>query len=66
MGGPAPVVVGGARAGDVRHVVAAPDRAARLLGFRAQRGFVDGVTGFATDVLREPAATFTSPSGAGG
>jgi dTDP-L-rhamnose 4-epimerase len=55
MGGPAPVVVGGARPGDVRHIVASPDRAAALLGFRARRGFADGVAAFATDVLREPA-----------
>jgi dTDP-L-rhamnose 4-epimerase len=55
MDGPAPVVVGGARPGDVRHVVAAPDRAEALLGFRARRAFADGVAAFATDVLREPA-----------
>jgi dTDP-L-rhamnose 4-epimerase len=48
MGGPAPVVVGGARPGDVRHVVASPQRAADLLGFRASVGFVDGVKGLAT------------------
>jgi dTDP-L-rhamnose 4-epimerase len=48
MGGPAPVVVGGARPGDVRHVVASPARAADLLGFRASVGFVQGVKGLAT------------------
>ena len=53
MGGPAPVVVGGARPGDVRHIVAAPHRAEALLGFRARRGFADGVAAFATDPLRE-------------
>ncbi|MFG3697298.1 NAD-dependent epimerase/dehydratase family protein [Micromonospora sp. NPDC047620] len=56
MGGPAPVVVGGARAADVRHVVADPARARELLGYVARVGFVDGVTAFATDPLREPAA----------
>jgi dTDP-L-rhamnose 4-epimerase len=56
MGGPAPVTVGGARPGDVRHVVAAPERARSLLGFRAGAGFDAGVTEFATAVLREPVA----------
>jgi dTDP-L-rhamnose 4-epimerase len=53
-GGPAPVVVGGARPADVRHVVADPARAARLLGFRARVEFADGVRRFATDPLRAP------------
>jgi dTDP-L-rhamnose 4-epimerase len=57
MGGPQPAVVGGARAGDVRHVVADPARAAALLGFRAATGFADGVRAFATDPLRAPART---------
>lgn len=48
MGGPAPVVVGGARPGDVRHVVASPARATELLGFRASVGFVEGVKSLAT------------------
>ncbi|WP_346533372.1 NAD-dependent epimerase/dehydratase family protein [Micromonospora sp. DPT] len=56
MGGPAPVVVGGARAADVRHVVADPSRARDLLGYTAWVGFLDGVTAFATDPLRAPAA----------
>ena len=34
-----PEVVGGARTGDVRHVVASPDRAATVLGFRATTPF---------------------------
>jgi dTDP-L-rhamnose 4-epimerase len=54
MGGPAPVVVGGARSGDVRHVVASPRLAADLLGFRATVRFAEGVAAFATDPLREP------------
>jgi len=33
--GLAPIVVGGARLGDVRHIVASPARAATTLGFRA-------------------------------
>ena len=52
MDGPAPVIVGGARAGDVRHVVADPARARALLGFRARVSFTDGVARFATDQLR--------------
>ncbi|MCO1660576.1 NAD-dependent epimerase/dehydratase family protein [Pseudonocardia humida] len=55
-GGPEPVVVGGARPGDVRHVVADPSRAAELLGFRATTGFAAGMRRFSTDPLRAPAA----------
>ncbi|MGC3863457.1 NAD-dependent epimerase/dehydratase family protein [Micromonospora chersina] len=55
MDGPEPEVVGGARAADVRHVVADPTRARDLLGYTAQVTFTDGVTAFATDPLREPA-----------
>ena len=51
-----PAVVGGGRAGDVRHVVASPERAAARLGFRASVAFEDGIRRFATDPLRgEPA-----------
>jgi dTDP-L-rhamnose 4-epimerase len=57
MQGPEPVVVGGARPGDVRHVVADPARAAALLGFTARVTFADGMRAFATDPLRAPAAT---------
>lgn len=56
MGGPAPLVVGGARATDVRHVVADPRRARELLGYTAAVGFTDGVARFATDPVRQPAA----------
>ncbi|OZM82653.1 NAD(P)-dependent oxidoreductase [Pseudonocardia sp. MH-G8] len=52
MGGPAPEIVGGARPGDVRHVVADPARARELLGFAAAVGFGEGVGAFATDPLR--------------
>ncbi|NMH98333.1 NAD-dependent epimerase/dehydratase family protein [Pseudonocardia acidicola] len=55
MGGPEPVIVGGARPGDVRHVVADPALARRRLGFSARIGFTEGVAAFATDPLREPA-----------
>ncbi len=50
MGGPPPVVTGEFRAGDVRHVVASPARAARELGFRAG---VDLATGVA-ELVRAP------------
>jgi dTDP-L-rhamnose 4-epimerase len=55
MDGPAPVIVGGARPADVRHVVASSEKAARLLMFRANVTFADGVAAFATDELRAPA-----------
>lgn len=65
MGGPAPVTVGGGRAADVRHVVADPGRATRLLGFTARTGFAAGVADFTTAVMRAP-ATVRTPSTAGG
>lgn len=54
-GGPAPVIAGGARPADVRHVVADPSRARELLGFTARTSFSDGVAEFATARLRAPA-----------
>lgn len=56
-GGPQPVVVGGARPQDVRHVVADPGRARELLGFAARTSFAAGVADFAHAELRAPAAT---------
>ncbi|MFI0487397.1 NAD-dependent epimerase/dehydratase family protein [Actinomadura sp. 9N215] len=47
FGGPAPRVTGGYRLGDVRHIVARPDRARRELGFRASVTFADGTAEFA-------------------
>ena len=61
IGGPVPVVTGQYRLGDVRHVVADPDRAARLLGFRARIGFPEGVREFATAALR-PAGAAAAPT----
>jgi len=55
-GGPPPRIQGGARPGDVRHVVADPSRARRVLGFQAEVGFEEGLTEFATAALRAPAA----------
>jgi dTDP-L-rhamnose 4-epimerase len=50
--GPAPVVTGQFRLGDVRHVVASPARAAAELGFRARVGLADGIAEFARAPLR--------------
>jgi dTDP-L-rhamnose 4-epimerase len=50
-----PVVTGDYRLGDVRHIVASPEGAARDLGFRAQIGFAEGMAEFAKAPLREPA-----------
>jgi dTDP-L-rhamnose 4-epimerase len=47
-----PQVVGGGRAGDVRHVVASPERAGEVLGFRAQVSFDAGMRAFSTARLR--------------
>ena len=54
IGGPAPVVVGGWRQGDVRHVFASPALAAERLGFRTQVGFAEGMAELATAPLRAP------------
>lgn len=56
QGGPAPVVTGQVRPGDVRHIVADPTRAQRLLGFTARVDPVDGLTRFAFAPLRASAA----------
>jgi dTDP-L-rhamnose 4-epimerase len=50
-----PVVTGDFRLGDVRHIVASPNAAARDLGFTAQVPFSEGMTDFAKAPLREPA-----------
>jgi dTDP-L-rhamnose 4-epimerase len=55
---PQPVVVGGFRYGDVRHVFAAPDRARDTLGFVAEVEPRDGLRRFANDPLRAPVAPF--------
>ena len=50
--GPAPVVTGQYRSGDVRHIVADPARAAESLGFRAAVQPADGLREFAFAPLR--------------
>ncbi len=57
FGGIEPVVTGEYRLGDVRHIVASPEGAARDLGFRAHTRFADGIAEFAQAPLREPALT---------
>ncbi|MFG2246350.1 NAD-dependent epimerase/dehydratase family protein [Spirillospora sp. NPDC048823] len=47
FGGPGPRVTGGYRLGDVRHIVARPDRARRELGFSPSVSFADGMAEFA-------------------
>ncbi|KAA9374575.1 NAD-dependent epimerase/dehydratase family protein [Microbispora cellulosiformans] len=50
-GGPGPVVTGEYRLGDVRHIVASPDRARAELGFQARVGFAEGMREFAAAPL---------------
>jgi dTDP-L-rhamnose 4-epimerase len=52
LAGPAPVVSHRFRAGDVRHIVASPRRAADELGFAASVPFAAGMKEFATAPLR--------------
>lgn len=52
FGADRPRVVGGYRLGDVRHVVASPERAAAELGFQASIPFADGMREFASAPLR--------------
>ena len=63
-GGPAPVVTGQFRLGDVRHVVASPERAAEELGFRAEVGLDEGMREFATAPLRGDTAPAAAVPGA--
>jgi dTDP-L-rhamnose 4-epimerase len=51
-----PRVSGSYRLGDVRHVFAATDRSATVLGFRASVPFEDGIRAFASVPLRGPAS----------
>jgi dTDP-L-rhamnose 4-epimerase len=52
FGGPDPRITGEFRAGDVRHIVASPARAAAELGFTAQTTFAAGMKEFAAAPLR--------------
>jgi dTDP-L-rhamnose 4-epimerase len=55
----APDVTGGYRLGDVRHIVASPERAARVLGFRASVTFTDGMASFLRDELTRATVALT-------
>jgi len=52
LDGPEPVVVGGGRPGDVRHVVADPARIRAELGFAAEVPFREGIAEFAAAPMR--------------
>jgi dTDP-L-rhamnose 4-epimerase len=52
FGGPAPVVTGEYRLGDVRHITASSERVAAELGWRAAIGFGEGIAEFARTPLR--------------
>jgi dTDP-L-rhamnose 4-epimerase len=56
FGGPAPVVTGRFRLGDVRHITASSRRIQEELGWRASVGFDEGMRQFAAAPLRPPAA----------
>ncbi len=56
-----PVVTGAWRLGDVRHIVASPERAAHQLGFEAEVSFADGMASFARDPLRTSPSTSGAP-----
>ncbi|MFL6089368.1 MAG: NAD-dependent epimerase/dehydratase family protein [Aeromicrobium sp.] len=51
--GPSPTITGQYRLGDVRHIVASPDLAARELGFTASVQPEAGIPAFANDPLRD-------------
>lgn len=55
--GPPPLVTGQYRAGDVRHIVADPDRATELLGFTAAVDPAEGLRRFAWAPLRDVATS---------
>ena len=48
---PAPVVTGRFRAGDVRHVVASPEKASRRLAFKARVGLDEGMADLAAEPI---------------
>ena len=60
-GAPRPEITGSWRVGDVRHVTASPERAERLLGFRATCAFSQGAAAFASATLRRPPRRSTPP-----
>ncbi len=63
-GGPAPVVTGEYRLGDVRHITASSRRIAEDLGWRAEIGFAEGMAEFAREEMRPAADPATGATGA--
>jgi dTDP-L-rhamnose 4-epimerase len=61
VGGPEPVVTGEFRPGDVRHIVASPERARELLGFQARIAPAEGLAEFAFAELREASGAGRPP-----
>ena len=57
VGGPRPVVTGGYRLGDVRHITATAQRLRDELGWRPRVGFAEGMREFAHAPLRPPAGS---------
>ncbi|MBO0518017.1 NAD-dependent dehydratase, partial [Streptomyces beijiangensis] len=51
-GGPDPVVTGGYRLGDVRHITASSERLTAELGWKPEVGFDEGMAEFARSGLR--------------
>lgn len=61
MGGPAPVVTGEYRLGDVRHITASSERIAAELGWHARREWVAAIADFATAPPRASVAAARHP-----
>jgi len=57
VGGPAPVVTGRWRPGDVRHVVADPAQAGKVLGFSAEIALDEGLAQLAAEPAGDPPAS---------
>ncbi|WP_194411032.1 NAD-dependent epimerase/dehydratase family protein [Microbacterium cremeum] len=57
VGGPVPVVTGGYRLGDVRHITASAQRLRDELGWRPRIGFAEGMHEFAHAPLRPPSGS---------
>jgi dTDP-L-rhamnose 4-epimerase len=58
---PRPVIAGEWRLGDVRHIVASPDRADQMLGFRAKVPFAEGMAGLALATDEPPSSPSPLP-----
>ncbi|WP_431218917.1 NAD-dependent epimerase/dehydratase family protein [Leifsonia xyli] len=63
LAGPAPVVTGDFRLGDVRHITASSERIAADLGWRAQRPWRDAVRDFTAAPMRPRVTASDLPRG---